>query len=127
MIVDKYNKCLVIQILTAGMENFKEMIIKILDDIFKPEIIILRNDSHSRLKEGLKLEKTIVKGALNEFHLIIEDDIKFLFNPLHGQKTGFFLIKEKIELSLKILLPKGKDLIFFVMSAHGAFIWQKKE
>jgi len=126
LIVDKYNKCLVIQILTAGMENFKEMIIKILDDIFKPEIIILRNDSHSRLKEGLKLEKTIVKGALNEFHLIIEDDIKFLFNPLHGQKTGFFLDQRENRIFLKNLVTKGEGLDLFCYVGSWSLHMAKK-
>ena len=126
LIVDKYNKCLVIQILTAGMENFKEMIIKILDDIFKPEIIILRNDSHSRLKEGLKLEKTIVKGALNEFHLIIEDDIKFLFNPLHGQKTGFFLDQRENRTFLKNLVTKGEGLDLFCYVGSWSLHMAKK-
>ena len=126
LIVDKYNKCLVIQILTAGMENFKEMIIKILDDIFKPEIIILRNDSHSRLKEGLKLEKTIVKGALNEFHLIIEDDIKFLFNPLHGQKTGFFLDQRENRTLLKNLVTKGEGLDLFCYVGSWSLHMAKK-
>ena len=126
LIVDKYNKCLVIQILTAGMENFKEMIIKILDDIFKPEIIILRNDSHSRLKEGLKLEKTIVKGAINEFHLIIEDDIKFLFNPLHGQKTGFFLDQRENRTFLKNLVTKGEGLDLFCYVGSWSLHMAKK-
>lgn len=126
LIVDKYNKCLVIQILTAGMENFKEMIIKILDDIFKPEIIILRNDSHSRLKEGLKLEKTIVKGALNEFHLIIEDDVKFLFNPLHGQKTGFFLDQRENRTFLKNLVTKGEGLDLFCYVGSWSLHMAKK-
>jgi 23S rRNA (cytosine1962-C5)-methyltransferase len=126
LIVDKYNKCLVIQILTAGMENFKEMIIKILDEIFKPEIIILRNDSHSRLKEGLKLEKTIVKGSLNEFHLIIEDDIKFLFNPLHGQKTGFFLDQRENRTFLKNLVTKGEGLDLFCYVGSWSLHMAKK-
>ncbi|MDI1472392.1 MAG: class I SAM-dependent rRNA methyltransferase [Thermodesulfovibrio sp.] len=126
LIVDKYNKCLVIQILTAGMENFKEMIIKILDTIFSPEIIILRNDSHSRLKEGLKLEKTIVKGDLNEFPLIIEDDIKFLFDPLHGQKTGFFLDQRENRIFLKNLITKGEGLDLFCYVGSWSLHMAKK-
>lgn len=112
--------------LTAGMENFKEMIIKILDTIFSPEIIILRNDSHSRLKEGLKLEKTIVKGDLNEFPLIIEDDIKFLFDPLHGQKTGFFLDQRENRIFLKNLITKGEGLDLFCYVGSWSLHMAKK-
>jgi len=113
LIVDKYDKCLVIQILTAGMENFKEMIINILDDIFNPEIIIIRNDSQARLKEGLQLEKNIVKGNMKKLPLIIEDDVKFTFDPLNGQKTGFFLDQRENRIFLKNLVTKGEGLDLF--------------
>lgn len=100
LIVDKYDRCIVIQITTAGMEQFKDLIIKILDEILCPELIILKNDSPSRLKEGLKIEKQVIKGQLDELPVIVEDDVKFIFDPINGQKKqGFSLIREKIELS----------------------------
>lgn len=113
LIVDKYNSCLVIQILTAGMEQFKDLIIKILDEIFCPEIIILRNDSPSRLKEGLTIEKQIIKGELKQLPLIIEEDVKFLFDPLYGQKTGFFLDQRENRIFLKKLIISGQALDLF--------------
>ncbi|WP_353684730.1 class I SAM-dependent rRNA methyltransferase [Thermodesulfovibrio sp. 3907-1M] len=113
LIVDKYNFCLVIQILTAGMEQFKDVIIKILDEIFCPEVIILKNDSQSRLKEGLPIEKHIIKGELKQFPLIIEEDVKFLFDPLYGQKTGFFLDQRENRIFLKKLITAGQALDLF--------------
>lgn len=130
LIVDKYNSCLVIQILTAGMEQFKDLIIKILDEIFCPEIIILKNDSQSRLKEGLTIEKHIIKGELKQFPLIIEEDVKFLFDPLHGQKTGFFLDQRENRIFLKKLITSGQALDLFCyigtwsihMAKNGAIV-----
>ncbi|MGB9710300.1 MAG: class I SAM-dependent rRNA methyltransferase [Thermodesulfovibrio sp.] len=113
LIVDKYNKCLVIQILTAGMEKFKEIIIKILDEVFCPEIIILKNDSPSRLKEGLPIEKQIIKGELKKLPMITEDNVNFLFDPLHGQKTGFFLDQRENRIFLKKLITSGTGLDLF--------------
>lgn len=113
LIVDKYGECLVIQILTAGMETFKETIIKILDEIFSPELIILKNDSQTRLKEGLKLEKHVIKGQLKELPAITEDDVRFLFDPLHGQKTGFFLDQRENRVFLKKLITSGQGLDLF--------------
>jgi len=113
LIVDKYGECLVIQILTAGMETFKETIIKILDEIFSPELIILKNDSQTRLKEGLKLEKHVIKGQLKELPAITEDDVKFSFDPLHGQKTGFFLDQRENRVFLKKLITSGQGLDLF--------------
>ncbi len=130
LIVDKYNSCLVIQILTAGMEQFKELIIKILDEIFCPEMIILKNDSPSRLKEGLPIEKQIIKGELKHLPLIIEEDVKFLFDPLHGQKTGFFLDQRENRIFLKKLITSGQALDLFCyigtwsihMAKNGAIV-----
>jgi len=113
LIVDKYNNCLVIQILTAGMETFKDLIIELLDKITNPEIIVLKNDSSSRLKEGLVTEKKIVKGELSELPVIYEDDVKFLVNPVHGQKTGFFLDQRENRLFLKQFITAGEGLDLF--------------
>ncbi len=114
LIIDRYEKCLVIQILTAGMERFRDSIIKILDDIFKPEMIILKNDTPSRLKEGLPVEKKIIKGEEKSLPLLIqEDDAKFMIDPLHGQKTGFFLDQRENRLFLKELIINGFGLDLF--------------
>lgn len=101
LIVDKYGKCLVIQILTAGMERLKDLIVEILDKLLVPEVIILRNDAQPRVKEGLKVEKMVIKGCVDNLIMTKEDDLKFYFDPLHGQKTGFFLTSEKIDSILK--------------------------
>lgn len=113
LIVDKYNKCLVIQIATAGMEKLKDSIIQILDETCSPEVIILKNDSQARIKEGLKLEKKIIKGALNELPIIYEDNVKFIIDPLHGQKTGFFLDQKENRIFLKSLIKSGEGLDLF--------------
>lgn len=130
LIVDKYDKCLVIQILTAGMENFKDIIIKILDELFAPETIVLKNDSQSRLKEGLTVEKTVIKGELKELPIIHEDDVKFLVDPIHGQKTGFFLDQKENRIFLKKLINSGQGLDLFCyvgawsihMAKKGAYV-----
>lgn len=113
LIVDRYNKCLVIQIATAGMEKLKDSIIKILDETCNPEVIILKNDSPARIKEGLKLEKKIIKGTLDELPVIDEDEVKFIFDPIEGQKTGFFLDQRDNRLFLKSLINSGEGLDLF--------------
>lgn len=113
LIVDKYDRCIVIQITTAGMEQFKDLIIKILDEILCPELIILKNDSPSRLKEGLKIEKQVIKGQLDELPAIVEDDVKFIFDPINGQKTGFFLDQRENRTFLKRIVDAGEALDLF--------------
>lgn len=126
LITDKYDKCLVIQILTAGMEKLKELIIKILDEILSPEVIILKNDSQMRLKEGLSIEKKVVKGQLKELPLIQEDDLKFLVDPIHGQKTGFFIDQRENRIFLKKLINSGEGLDLFCYTGAWSIHVAKK-
>lgn len=126
LIADKYDKCLVIQILTAGMEKLKELIIKILDEILSPEIIILKNDSQMRLKEGLSIEKKVVKGQLKELPLIQEDDLKFLVDPIHGQKTGFFMDQRENRIFLTKLINSGEGLDLFCYTGAWSIHIAKK-
>lgn len=91
LIVDKYGDFLSVQILTLGMERLKTSILDALEEIFKPEGIILKNDSAFREIEGLKKEITIVKGNFDAPVIIEENGLKFYVDLLKGQKTGFFL------------------------------------
>ncbi|WP_297210302.1 MULTISPECIES: class I SAM-dependent rRNA methyltransferase [Thermodesulfovibrio] len=113
LIVDRYDKSLVVQILTAGMERLKKLILEILDELLNPQIIILKNDSPARIKEGLKVEKEVVKGDVDRFLTTVEDDLCFYFDPLEGQKTGFFLDQRENRLFLKNLISSGEGLDLF--------------
>ncbi len=113
LIVDKYENCLVMQISTAGMERLKDKILSIFDEIYSPETIILKNDSQARLKEGLEIERKIVKGNIDELPIIHEDDVRFIIDPIHGQKTGFFLDQRENRLYLKQIINSGEGLDLF--------------
>lgn len=113
LIVDKYADCLVLQFLTAGMEGFKGTIIEILDELIKPEIMVLRNESRIRTLEGLPLYKEVIKGDLQRLPLIQEDGILFEIDPYEGQKTGFFLDQRENRTLLKKYVRGGKGLDLF--------------
>lgn len=91
LIVDRYDDCLSVQILTAGMERMSEEVLEVLEEVFSPRTIVLRNDSPARLLEGLPRERRVVKGSLDPLPVIVEQGVKFEVDPLAGQKTGFFL------------------------------------
>lgn len=120
LIVDKYEDCLSIQILTLGLEKWSEIIIGILDDIFSPSLIVLKNDSPSRLLEGLKQEKMILKGSLDRLPVIREKALQFEINPMAGQKTGFFLDQQENRISFSRLAGGGKGLDLFCYSGAWA-------
>lgn len=113
LIVDKYANCLVLQFLTAGMEELKDTIIEILDELMKPEIMVLRNESRVRTLEGLPLYKEVIKGDLQNLPLVREDGILFEIDPNEGQKTGFFLDQRDNRTSLKKYVKGGEGLDLF--------------
>ncbi len=116
LIVDKYDKCLSVQILTAGMDKLSGTIISLLEEMLSPSSIILRNDSSSRLLEGLKREKDIIKGAIHELPVIREGSILLRVDPLSGQKTGLFLDQRENRIAFSKLVGKGKGLDLFCYS-----------
>lgn len=130
LIVDKYSDCIVIQILTLGMERFQDTIINILDEILSPSTIVLRNDSSSRALEGIPLYKKVIKGSLETIPVISEIDINFEVDPIKGQKTGFFLDQRENRIALRNYIKGGVGLDLFCYSgawaAHlaknGAFV-----
>lgn len=113
LVVDKYNDCLSIQFLTLGMERWQDVIISILDEIFSPSLIVLRNDSPARVLEGLKQEKRIIKGTIDKLPIIKEGSLLFEVNPLLGQKTGFFLDQRENRTAFSRLIGPGKGLDLF--------------
>jgi 23S rRNA (cytosine1962-C5)-methyltransferase len=114
LIVDKFNDCLSVQILTAGMEKQTAVILGILDEIFSPSTIVLKNDSAARLLEGLMQEKKLVKGSLDILPVIDENGVRFEIDPLTGQKTGFFLDQKENRLRFReIAAGEGLDLFCY--------------
>jgi len=93
--VDKFGKYLSFQIVSLGMEAWKETIIRALIDIFAPAGICERNDVPIREREGLEQIKGCVYGQLpqrvrfKEFDALMEADL------LNGQKTGHFLDQQE--------------------------------
>ena len=113
LIIDKYSNCLVVQFLTAGIEAFRDIIIEILDELMKPEIMVLRNESRVRTLEGLPLYKEVIKGDLRKLPVVREDGLLFEIDPYEGQKTGFFLDQRENRVSLKKYVSGGHGLDLF--------------
>ncbi|MBX9686788.1 MAG: class I SAM-dependent rRNA methyltransferase [Candidatus Obscuribacterales bacterium] len=90
-IVDYYAGQLVIQCHTAGAENLLAEFVEAIDAELQANSIILRNDSSSRLREGLKREEArYLKKGENKEILVKENGYSFTVDPIQGQKTGFF-------------------------------------
>jgi len=94
LIVDKYGDNLVVSFTTAGMDNYKGVIIEILIDLLSPKGIYEKGDK-VRIKEGLEVFSQTLYGEVDDEFIIEENNKKFLTNLKEGQKTGFFLDQRK--------------------------------
>ena len=102
LIVDKYGEYLSVQFLSLGMEVRKELIVKLLVEIFNPRGIYERSDVSIRLKEGLEEKKGYLYGG--EFDTLVrieENGVKMLVDLENGQKTGYFLDQKENRKNIK--------------------------
>lgn len=91
VVVDRFDKTLVMQITTAGIEAKKEILIQALRQALPDiETILLRNDSQARQYEGLDNIVTAGFGQPPEKVFLEENDVKFFAPIWEGQKTGWF-------------------------------------
>ena len=107
VIVDRYGDCLVLQTLTLAMDQRKELIVRALEDHFcgagvppakgdeaggAPALqIIERNDAAVRRAEGMEFQSGLLRGGPpNEIEIEVAG-LKLRIDPLHAQKTGFYL------------------------------------
>ncbi|TAL12228.1 MAG: class I SAM-dependent rRNA methyltransferase [Nitrospirae bacterium] len=91
LIVDRYGDALVLQILTAGMDRRRDLIVNALQEILAPRIIVARNDSPMREREGLPRERGVPFGALPPELVVQVNGLDVAVDLLEGQKTGLFL------------------------------------
>lgn len=110
LIIDKYESCLVLQILTAGMQKWQETIYLILIDLLKPDCIYARNDSQFRTLEGLPIETKLLFGKLPNPVIIQQDGLQFKVDIAGGQKTGFFFDHRDNRKSLSSIIA-GKRVL----------------
>ncbi len=90
LVVDRFGDVLVCQTNSAGMDGIKSLILQALDQLLTPRIVIFKNDSPVREREGLDLGVEVVKGALSGPIELRENGLTFLADPLEGQKTGWY-------------------------------------
>jgi 23S rRNA (cytosine1962-C5)-methyltransferase len=110
----------VAQLLSAGLETFREPILDALETVFRPEGILLRNDAPVRRREGLDQTVTLARGTVPREVEAREGGVRYLAAPWDGQKTGAFLDQRPNRLLAGALAaPGGRALDCFAY--HGSF------
>jgi len=101
LIVDAYADVLVMQTLSQGTDAVKSMLTEILVEEFNPRAVIERNDVRVREFEALPLINGIVYGDAPGELEILQHGLRFVVEPLAGQKTGSFLDQRENRLAAR--------------------------
>ena len=92
LVVDRYGDVLVMQILTAGCEFWRETLADLLLEATGATAIYERSDADVRELEGLQPRVGLLRGPKIESRITISEyGLKFLVDIEHGHKTGFYL------------------------------------
>ena len=120
LIVDRYDRWLVVQLLSAGIETVRTDILAALSGLLHPAGILCRNDVAVRRREGLAEEVTLAAGSVPKEIEVREGTVRYLAAPWTGQKTGAFLDQRPNRLLAAALTrPGGTALDCFTY--HGSF------
>ena len=118
LICDRYDRWLVVQLMSAGLEQFRVEIVDALSSLVQPLGILARNDVPLRVKEGLPATVELIAGAVPHEIEVNEHGVRYLAAPWDGQKTGAFLDQRENRLAVGSR-ARGKALDCF--SYHGSF------
>jgi 23S rRNA (cytosine1962-C5)-methyltransferase len=120
LVVDRYDRWVVAQLLSAGLESQREHVIAALLDVLRPDGLLLRHDAPARRRERLPQETVLAYGRVPEWIEVREANVRYFAAPWTGQKTGAFLDQRPNRILAAALTPQGgRTLDCFAY--HGSF------
>ncbi len=112
VIADRYDRCLVAQLHTAGAERDREAILAALREVTQAEGVLVRDDVRVRAREGLAVGgASVALGTVPEQIEIREGGVRYLIDPYGGQKTGFFLDQREKRARIAAFAPSFGSLL----------------
>jgi 23S rRNA (cytosine1962-C5)-methyltransferase len=92
LVADRYADTLVVQLLSAGCERWREALIGILREQSGCARVHERSDTDGRELEGFAVSTGLIAGTAADGPLrIVENGIQYEVDVAAGQKTGFYL------------------------------------
>lgn len=121
LIADRYGDVVVVQLLTAGVERARDVVVDALAAETGARCVFERSDTASRVREGLAASVRCVHGdvAAAESVTILENGLRFEANVAGGQKTGFYL-DQRANRARVAALAAGRSVLD-VFCNSGAF------
>lgn len=118
LVCDRYDRWLVVQLLSAGLERYRHDIVVALVELTDAEGVLARNDPPVRSREGLTRETALLTGDVPREIEVNEHGVRYLAAPWTGQKTGAFLDQREARVRTRTY-ARGRALDCF--SYHGSF------
>jgi 23S rRNA (cytosine1962-C5)-methyltransferase len=118
LICDRYDRWLVVQLMSAGLERCRADILAALLELIAPDGVLARNDVPLRTKEGLPLTSELLHGSVPREVEVVEHGVRYAAAPWDGQKTGAFLDQRENRAFVGDV-ARGQALDCF--SYHGSF------
>ena len=111
LVVDRYRDTLVIQVLSAGIERWRQTLADLLLEQTDAERIYERSDVEVRRLEGLPERTGLLRGDQPpELVEIVENEIRFGVDLRQGHKTGFYL-DQRENRALVRQLATGREVL----------------
>lgn len=118
LIVDRYDGIIVVQLLSAGLDAMRDVIVSALVRLTGCTGVLARNDPGARAREGLPREVELLFGDVPPTVEVMEHGVRFIAAPWDGQKTGAFLDQRENRVLIGTL-ARGQALDCFAY--HGSF------
>ncbi|GAB4195765.1 MAG: class I SAM-dependent rRNA methyltransferase [Thalassobaculales bacterium] len=122
LIVDRFGDVLVVQPNTATMELLTPALLEALAAVLAPRAVLLRSEGPARQMEGLAPLNRVAMGDFDGRLTVEENGVRFLCDPLGGQKTGWFY-DQRDNRAFVARLAKGGRMVDFY-SYLGGFALQ---
>ena len=110
LIVDRYANTLVVQLLSAGADFWRQTLVGLLAELTGLEQIYERSDADVRALEGLPPCVGPLLGSPPEKQIITENGLKFNVDLASGHKTGSYL-DQRVNRMLVRELADSKDVL----------------
>lgn len=120
LIVDRFDRWLIVQVRSLGMEKLKDLWLPALIDTEKPEGILERSDMEGRAEEGMESVVEVLHGNVPDTIEVVESGLRFACPTRSGLKTGFYLDQRDCRRKLANLVSTG-DRVLDVCCYTGGF------
>ncbi|CAK9057042.1 Ribosomal RNA large subunit methyltransferase I (23S rRNA m5C1962 methyltransferase) (rRNA (cytosine-C(5)-)-methyltransferase RlmI) [Durusdinium trenchii] len=120
LVIDRYDDHLCIQPF-SGLDELLWPIADALDEVLKPKVVIIRQDTPGRRREKAALKREVLKGSYQGPSELREHGASFAVDLLSGQKTGWYYDQRENRLMLANLVRGSLPRVLDVYSYVGGF------